>query len=320
VLSLVAEDLLRKPSPDAMFVPVRLITAGLMLAALSALVWLRSREHRTSGTMFYLAVLDEGWKDRRQAAAISAGADHMAFRSLSRWVDFTHRITTSGVIDVHDIASEVGAALEELVNTDTSDTGYTVAPNLAWPMALSVGAYLPALPGMRVAELDDNGAAQVYPLAALPATTTVHRPTPSETPGRVGVWLAFTEAAQRFTPTGFTEFGVTETHVITYPDGPPTDDNPAPTFTDATMAPMATELAEHLIRIKKAAGDRELVVVAMIPKSVAFALGWHLAQHEGRFFADTHLMHHIHGRGLVPMRVRESQPTHAPQPTAAADA
>jgi hypothetical protein len=82
---------------------------------------------------------------------------------------------------------------------------------------------------------------------------------------------------------------------------------------DGELEEMPDTLADLLVTIKKATASRELVVVAMIPKTVAFALGRLLARADCRFFTGTHLMHYDQdNRQYEPMRVRESQPTHSP--------
>jgi hypothetical protein len=322
---LVAEDLLPKPAPDTMFVVSRLIATAVTLVLLITLVYLRGRMHSVTGTLFYLSVLDEAWVDLRQTAAHQAGAKHMAFRSVSRWMDLHHRTDEQGVIEVNDVAREVGTALEELVNNDTPDTGFTVAPNMPWPLALSVGAYLPGLRGMRIAQMYPYDPADSFPLDAAQRAVAEHREhgTNAEPRGRIGVWLAFTNAAARFSQDRLGEFGVTEVHVVSPVGGPPTPNKPARKLNSEELALLSAELAEYLVAFKQQADkhQRELVVVAMIPSSVAFAVGWQLAQRECRFFADTHLMHFDQDRGYLPMRVRESQPHHPPRPMiGAADA
>ncbi|MCC5698623.1 hypothetical protein LH612_36370, partial [Klebsiella pneumoniae] len=53
----------------------------------------------------------------------------MSTYSVVRWVDLG-KCTRDGVIDVVEPCREVGAALEEAINNDRDDTGYTVAPNM----------------------------------------------------------------------------------------------------------------------------------------------------------------------------------------------
>jgi len=57
-------------------------------------------------------------------------------------------------------------------------------------------------------------------------------------------------------------------------------------------------------------GNRELVIAAAMPKTLALALGWGLAQGTSRFFNNTHLLHHSEASGrYTPVRVHPSQPT-----------
>jgi hypothetical protein len=83
--------------------------------------------------------------------------------------------------------------------------------------------------------------------------------------------------------------------------------------TEEEFSLMGSEIADHLERIKKSAGERELVVIAMAPKAVVLSAGWHLAQHECRFFRNTHLMHYEgNSKTCMPMRWREAQPATSP--------
>jgi hypothetical protein len=76
---------------------------------------------------------------------------------------------------------------------------------------------------------------------------------------------------------------------------------------------LGAALAAELATIKNRHPDRELVIVAMITKVTALALGWHLSKQECRFFRGTHLMHYDdESRGYRPMRVKESQPVCPP--------
>ncbi|MFC0438072.1 hypothetical protein [Kutzneria buriramensis] len=315
---LVVGDLLPKPAPTDVIVASRVIAVVIMFVILVSVLTLRGRMHRVTGTLFYLNVLDEDWEDRRQEAARTAAAQHQAFRSVSRWVDLHHRTSPEGVIEVADIAREVGVTIEDLINLDTPQTGYTVAPNMPWPLALAVGTHLPAPPGLRVAQFYDDEPVDSFPLAAPRQQLTRHDHRTIGSGGRIGVWLAFTAAAEKFTIEQFSAFGAGDVHVISAEQGPPTAQRPARRLTAAELASLPAELAEYLVTFRTEADrqQRELVVVAMIPSSVALAVGWRLARHRCRFFSGTHLMHYDQKRGLLPMRARESQPGHPPAPVA----
>jgi len=315
-LALVIEDMLPKQDPADRFVPIRLIlvvgTFALLLLALRT----RSVVHRTTGTLFHVQLLDESMEDLRREALNSAIMRKMSVRSVTRWVDLEH-CRRNGVIDVVDVCCEVGAELERSINSDRDDTGYTVVPNVLWPMALAIGGYLPPVHDLAILELPtDGGAAQEMPLVPdIPLRLSV----PSvdldgkTRTGRVGVWLAFGPAAARFTIDRFAESGVSTAYPISVEGWP---GKGAPPQLDATqLAALGPALADHLTRIKKDCGGRELVIVAMIPKTAALALGWHLAHARCRFFHGTHLMYYDEqSKTYVPVRVKASQPLESPQP------
>lgn len=122
------------------------------------------------------------------------------------------------------------------------------------------------------------------------------------------MWLAFTESAKHLSPKDFRQFGVRTLHTINCQDKVPGDQP-----TEEEFSLMGSEIADHLERIKKSAGERELVVIAMAPKAVVLSTGWHLAQHECRFFRNTHLMHYEgNSKTCMPMRWREAQPATSP--------
>ncbi|GAA4415662.1 hypothetical protein GCM10023148_12170 [Actinokineospora soli] len=308
-LALVVEDALAKPTPDARVVASRLVLLGAALVLLGVGLWLRSRIHRTSGTLFHIHLLDSGMRDRRHRAVQAAATRRMSTRAVIRWVDLT---PGDPLPDISADCAEIGRALEALVNNDRDDTGHTVAPNLLWPAALAIGAYLPAPAGMRLLELpptddaDEIEFALDHPTTPLAPVTTHDLAAP--TGDRIGVWLRFTQAATELDPQTFADYGVRTVHTLT---------STANSLTDLDrdhLAGLGHAIAQQLAHIKKTAGKRELVLIAMIPKTVALTLGWHLARTDTRFFPHTHLLHYTGPtHGYTPLRVHPTQPTHPPR-------
>ncbi len=136
---------------------------------------------------------------------------------------------------------------------------------------------------------------------------------------RVGVWLALTAKAKEYDVDMFAQFGVSTVHVVTYGGKRPGQDGYEPRFDRDDLASFGADAAEILRRIKAEAGSKELVVIAMVPKTTALAIGWQLAREAtAPFFRRTHLMYRDEGtQSYVPMRVWESQPTTPPTRTAA---
>ncbi|MBA8825290.1 hypothetical protein FHX42_002641 [Saccharopolyspora lacisalsi] len=312
-VALVIEDLLAKPVWNPQFVWYRgLALLAAILLAFLAVYW-RSRVWRNAGTLFYVHLLDERMRDLRTASLTSATKQRMSSRSLVRWSDLDSQ-TIEGVIDLHQSCHEMGAALETAINTDRDDTGCTIAPNMLWPTALAVGAYLPTSRELRLLELSPSNEHEFELQRGGSGGVDVKcHETVADQSGRVGVWLAFTPMAEKFSTGAFEQFGVETVHVLTAGGSIPSRDNP-PNHDGARLKQLAREIAGQLVRVKRDSGNRELVVVAMIPKTVALTVGWHLSQYECRFFQGTHLIHYDYARDVyIPMRVRPSQPSTPPR-------
>ncbi|WP_282772359.1 hypothetical protein [Saccharomonospora viridis] len=316
VLALVVEDLIPKPDEgEPEIVPLRAgILLGTLVLLLGALMW-RTAVHDKRGTLFYVQILNEGMANLHKEPLDAARAEHLSLRTVTRWVDVTSR-RRNGVIDAVEPCHEVGRALEDNVNTDRDDTGYTVAPNLLWPTALAVGAHLPHSDTLRLLELGHKSNHIEFPLDSpgMGKLKSESHPVPEPKGDRVGVWLALTAKAKEYDVDMFAQFGVSTVHVVTYGGKLPGRDGYQPQFDRDDLASFGADAAEILRRIKAEAGSKELVVIAMVPKTTALAIGWQLSQEaEDPFFPRTHLMFWDEGtQSYVPMRVWESQPTTPP--------
>ncbi|WP_182543024.1 hypothetical protein [Halosaccharopolyspora lacisalsi] len=317
-LALVVEDLIPHQADDGRVVPLRwVVFAGALLGLLLAL-WVRTVVNRRRGTLFHIHLLDEAMPDLRRTSVALAGARRMSMRAVTRWIDLGAH-AHDDVIDLAEHCREVATTVEDAVNEDRDDTGSVLAPNMLWPTALAVGGYLPRADQLRLLELPPNDTADEIEFDLNPQDTDAvvrhDEPDLEQCTGRVGVWLAFTPAAAHFSRERFAELGVTTVHTLSYKGRIPPPKSTSLTGQDMTT--ISREIAQYLERIKAQAGERELVVIAMIPKAVALALGWHLAQSRFRFFRGTHLMHYDRPRDrFFSMRVRPSQPTHPPRPLA----
>lgn len=348
-VALVAEDLLPKNVGEkATLVPGRL---SLLLWALAVLVVIligRAVMHDKKGTLFYVQGLDETMANRHEAPLKAARRARMGMHSITHWLSVSAR-NDEGVIDVVGPCHELGRALEDAVNSGRTDTGYVVVPNMFWPMALAVGSHLPHPNSLRLLELPPQNRGQMeksksrqrrsrrdsaaieFPLtqnkrrADLLTRDVVDIEAPQGE--RVGVWLALTANARNWKSECFARFGVSRVNVVSYQgkvpgrDGypPNLDQQYSPNFWRSELEVFGRELADLLWKVKREAGQQELVVIAMVPKTTALALGWYLSQMtwtRGSFFADTHLMHYDEmTRTYIPMRVRESQPLAPPAVT-----
>lgn len=319
-LGAVLQDALAKPGQHAEFLWQRWLVLLVSLGCVVLAVAWRARAKRSTGTLFYVQLLDESMQDKRIDALNQAAKQQLSRRSLTRWLDLDGCIV-NGVVDVHESCQEAGKALEGLVNLDRDDTATSLAPNALWPMAIALGMDVPAgdpagSDALKVLELrDDHKGARDEEFRLKrdeePMKLTVRSQEVAASGERVGLWLAFTEARRAFDIRKFRDFGVHTAHRVSWDDFDPAAPEAAPRYTGEQMRCMAPAIAQKIAALGKP--DREVVVVAMIPKTVALAVGWHLAQTEGASLAHTHLMYY-HGRKhrYFPMRVRPSQPSTPP--------
>ncbi len=332
VLALVVEDLLPAPGTPRRWSGWRFLAlAGAFLVLVLALRW-RGREYHRSGTLFYARVLDEGMPDYHEKVREAAGRRRIAARTVTDWVDVGQR-TATGVVDAVGISVTSAATLALLMNTDRTDTGNILAPNMLWPVALSVGYRLPAGSELRLLELgagdpaDTSAAAEIewpVPPELAEAGTAVRTLTrfpgvvtsPTDGANRLGLMLAFAPAAQRMHPeVFFAEYGVRE-YVVLQPADVSEDRHELKPgcFTGDRLAAFAAALPGEVAKVKRNAGGQELVVAAAMPKTLAVALGMGLSRIPIRVFAGTHLLHWDDAtNSFVPFRVHPSQPETAPR-------
>lgn len=313
---LVAEDLLPKDADSgALIVWQRWVALLVTIAALAFALRYRGSVHRTTGTLFQVQILDEQMADLRAASRRQAERDRMAVRSITRWIDYRHRHNPAGMIEMVDVCKDVANVLELQINTDPLETGYTIAPVMAWPMAVAIGTQLPLGDRLQLLELkdDDGNPTNLIPLDQRPRPIVVQ---PLELPetgedGAVGVWIAVTRAAQSLRPHQWATLGVSAGYRITLGPELPT----TPRLSDDDVSGLGAALAATLAQVRNDHPTRELVVVAMMTKAVAMATGWHLAQQPCRFFDKTYLMFWDADESrLVPMRVKDAQPCTGPGP------
>ena len=285
VSALLIEDALPKPGEHATLIPLRLIVFLVLLALLSGAVWLRTYSYRVGGTLYYAHALAEGMSDRRRAALDKAADNHLALRTVSRWIDIEDRTTIDGVIDIHGLCSEIGANLESLINADNPETGYTLAPNLLWPIAISVGAYLPPARRTRIMELDPPDGQPLWCWLGDDRKAdfdhSVEQLDAEADSSRIGVLLGFTQHAEKFDTETFSDFGVGSVRVLSASGGLPA------TGGASLTADQIAGLAHSVVAELKTLTDtsNELVFVAFIPEIVAVASGFELARQGVRFFA-----------------------------------
>lgn len=286
------------------------------VAALILLVRYRRWVYQGTGTLYSLSFLDETMLDYHEQAQSDAERSHMTIQLIGRRVDVLGR-ERDRVVDVVRPRQDLSRALESAMNQDRQDTGYTVAPVMLWPAALAVGASLTRTDRMKF--LDYDKLTTEFRLHDKVSERIAVRTKPDHvvaqpTGGRRGVLLSFTPTADKFDLDALDlrcrEFGISDVALL----GPRSDAQNRP-LSGPELGRLSDDLGGHLADIKRTTGDRELVVVAFLPKTVALLAGWYLSRQQERFFAGTHLMHYVQSsKRFVAMRVHPSQPTTFPAP------
>jgi hypothetical protein len=332
VLALITEDAIPlKEAPSLN--PYR----GAAFVGAVLLLWAtiqhRAAVYRNTGTLFYVRTLSFRMWDWHVNAVKLAQRHRMSLRSVTPWVDLSP--ADGGVIDLIGTCVATSASLNTLINTDRDDTGYTIAPNMIWPVALRVGFELPTVPELKLLDLDGPGTAAggeslevTWTLLDSPPepgvverTLTISQHSIEDrqySTERVGLVLAFTRNAPEMDlPGTFRHFGASEYYVIRPCEiRPDLSDLTNVRYDADRLARLAQVLPIAIARIKQDAGDRELVVAALLTKALALAVGWGLAQISCAFFPKTHLaLFNGLGKPFLPVRVHPSQtsdnPTHS---------
>ncbi|MFC7343251.1 hypothetical protein [Saccharopolyspora griseoalba] len=320
LLALIVEDLLpmSPPSANGVVWQRRWWLIGVLVALVAGVVG-RTVHKSARGTLFYVQFLEEGMKNWHTRPLGVAKERHLAVKWVLRWVSLARR-TDNGVIDLVEPCAELAHTVQSEVNADTDDSGFTLATNTLWPVSLALGWSLSKPDRLTLLDFADKakgGKDPEYPLMLSKAKVSHLRHECLEmkppTGDRVGVWVALTQMAAHCDERNFRKFGVGCLHRITFHGYMPGDPDYEPTFGKEELEQFGWDVAQYLHDIKKQAGSRELVVIAMMPKTTALVTGWHLSRMPLAFFQGTHLMHYdMVSKHYIPMRVFESQPTVAP--------
>lgn len=318
--ALLIEDLLPKPGEQLQLSETRWWAfVGVVSLTLLGLL-LRWVVRRGAGTLLSLQALDEGMGDMtigRESREL-ARSRAMSVHAVHRWADLPGS-TRDDVIDVASLVAEVGRSAELCFNTARNDERITVAPNMLWPIALSVGSRLPLAEfNTWLAEIstEDNRRNEVFRLDTKnlrsPAPLSIEPVELEEPTGeRVGVSLNFTQYEPEKRLDALLPFGIREVYHLRRPSGMGKRiEGKGPSqchFSGKELKKLSQDVAVQLARIKESAGERELVVTARLPKTMAVAIGWYLAQFKCRFYRGTHLLLYTPNEPMRPMRVRDTQ-------------
>lgn len=123
---------------SAAFQEYRHVTAWLAgsVVVWGGVLWYRSRLSATAGTLYYVRMLDPSMTDWHEAAEQHAQKEYLQLFEVSRDTLMEER---GGVIDVRNQRRRAFEYLEELFNADDQSTGFSLAPNMLWPVALGLG-------------------------------------------------------------------------------------------------------------------------------------------------------------------------------------
>ncbi|MFC6014534.1 hypothetical protein [Nocardia lasii] len=175
VMGLVAEDLL-----PAAVVQIIVFFVLLFLFLLVGLLQLRYLWRRnTSGTLYYLRADSSRVPSLHQAAIAAAAEETQDLCAVRRTFSTA---TDDGVVDLRETVAEVRAIFDAALNGDSSDSGYSVVPDFAWPIAVAIGYdWLPRA-GTRLLAVDDHHPTAAFSYPAPPPHTPGARATTPFTP------------------------------------------------------------------------------------------------------------------------------------------
>ena len=117
------------------------------------LLWFRSWLSKSAGTLYYVRMLDPSMTDWHEAAERHARDEYLQLFEVSRDTLMEER---DGVIDVRSQRRRAFEYLEELFNNDDQSTGFSVAPNMLWPVALGLGYRAALRPGSTLLDFGEG--------------------------------------------------------------------------------------------------------------------------------------------------------------------
>jgi hypothetical protein len=289
---LVLEDLLPLTASTAGWSWTRWWLAIAALAILSALVLLRARITIGYGTLYYVRYLATGMRDWRQDDLANTQKGFEDLRVVTRSFSLNPGAPTIDL--VQDVAA-IERDLQSEMNDDRVDTGFSLAPNLLLPAAIAIGHSLYWWQGMHLVELFDGGASLDW---AAPPTWPAVAPEPGGAQPRT-VWQDKDKKGAvlvrvRLTSGPGDNLPCQAPRVLDLfvpdPQGRAQDvtvigtDGPSGTADSSTVmlpAPIAATATAKAVREALHEADHQLVVLAArLPKTIAVALGWLLANGE----------------------------------------
>ncbi len=309
MVGLVIEDVNPAPGEDSSASTAgRIIWSGVLICLLMGLVAVRQWLARY-GTLFYVRLLPDNMADWHEAEAAAKERGYHDLRVVTRSFP-----AAEGGVDIVDEVRDLSRVLQAEMDGDRTDTGTELVPNMVLPVSLAAGFDLFWFPGMTLFEAD-NGlqwaldttirAHDERTIATLGETVrswdlpigghdSLHEADPL---GPIVIQAELTGAETATTPMPFpvsqhvlvgvmaaAENGVTSTPVRVSTDPPQTRTVEG----QAEIHPVAGAYAVcNAIRSAlHEAGDRVVIVTGRMPKTVAVAVGWLLANNRGKRLND----------------------------------
>lgn len=131
----------------------RLVAFLIAIAAASLLVLVVTWLDKAGGTLYYVRLLFPSMSDWREQAAAEKRREMQDVRIIQRWIVAE---PSDGGFDVADEVASIGAVLEAEMNRDSDSTGFHVAPNMLFPMAMALGYDMQVRDGFQFDELDSE--------------------------------------------------------------------------------------------------------------------------------------------------------------------
>jgi hypothetical protein len=103
---------------------------------LAVLVRGRQRRVRTTGTLYYLRYLQEWMSDWHLDDLDVIRSTYLDRRVIGRW---STEAPKNGVLDLVEDTAAITSELQRSFNDDRADTAFNIAPNLLLPVAIGVG-------------------------------------------------------------------------------------------------------------------------------------------------------------------------------------
>lgn len=302
----------------------KIVPGLLLLGSLGLTFWLIRRHVKQRsewGTAYYLGALLTGMQDRHAVLFRSIQKRYQGLRAVTCWLlgrgedgyDWTGEV------------SETAARLQDSMNEDDSSSSFTLHPNMLMPVALSLGAQVYSPHPLDLVEIPDKGAGsempETWPLWRLPDTVQdqvpdvveISSPAESGGDGMILVTMQIGPGEEQITipPAWRVD--------ARYALGPAPDrprlrlvEEAKPARNGDSGADLTgSEWLAACLTVLRAAlqgggegDDRPILLLARLPKTVAFALGTRL---EEVWAEEKSRQHDSIWRRLVPMHWEEPE-------------